>query len=206
MFHLGDKSMLTSQQFILVTGSRPFGALSGNYILHGSPLHTPRGLHHAAHTLQTFKRWMEIFEENNCKKRTRRKMRKYRARRTELGRELNRSKGSRNEESGKGRMDSGHKRKGETKWRQEYTAQRGRTPRSKHGMEMRSWRHLYHFLPDLEDDKIFWHLHELEKVLKLGQVVAAFQTQKQFFCWASHCNTLRFRALYFFWTGQSELS
>ena len=43
--------------------------------------------------------------------------------------------------------------------------------------------------PDLEDDKIFWHLHELEKVLKLGQVVAAFQTQKQFFCWASHCNT-----------------
>ena len=119
-------------------------------------------------------------------------MRKYRARRTELGRELNRSKGSRNEESGKGRMDSGHKRKGETKWSQEYTAQRGRTPRSKHGMEMRSWRHLYHFLPDLEDDKVFWHLHELEKVLKLGQVVAAFQTQKQFFCWASHCNTFRF--------------
>ena len=39
-------------------------------------------------------------------------MRKYRARRTELGRELNRSKGSRNEESGKGRMDSGHKKRG----------------------------------------------------------------------------------------------
>ena len=46
--------------------------------------------------------------------------------------------------------------------------------------------------PDLEDDKIFWHLQELEKVLKLGQVVAAFQTQKQFFCWASHCNTFSF--------------
>ena len=64
------------------------------------------------------------------------------------------------------------------------------------------------FFPDLEDDKMFWYLHKLEKVLKLGQVVAsaAFQTQKQFFCWASHCNTFRFRALYFFWTGQSELS
>ena len=37
----------------------------------------------------------------------------------------------------------------------------------------------------LKDDIGIWCLHELEKVLKLGQVVAAFQTDKQVFCWAS---------------------
>ena len=46
--------------------------------------------------------------------------------------------------------------------------------------------------PGLEDDKKFWCLPELEKVLNLAQVVAAFQTHRQFFCMAPNCNTLFF--------------
>ena len=117
------KSMLTNQQFIPATGSRPFGALSGNYILHGSPIHTPccGGLHHATHMPHTMPYTMNIpccggytmphtprrplnagwkylaaGQNSHLQQRTRREMRKDQTRRTELGREG----------SGKGRMEA----------------------------------------------------------------------------------------------------
>ena len=83
--------MLTDQQFIPTTGSCPFGALSENYILHSSPIHTPRGytMLRTPHRPLNFK-WKYLVSTNRhipqrswAQKRTRKKISKdYKENRT----------------------------------------------------------------------------------------------------------------------------